>query len=81
MNANIDEEINKFLEEINKMGFKDKMNLNSSETARIIGVSPSSIENWRKCGLGITYIEVVGRIVYPKRYIAEFLALRQVKIM
>ena len=49
MNANIDEEINKFLEEINKMGFRDKMNLNSSETARIIGVSPSSIENWRKC--------------------------------
>ena len=32
MNANIDEEINKFLEEINKMGFRDKMNLNSSET-------------------------------------------------
>ena len=29
MNANIEEEINKFLEEINKMGYKDKMNLNS----------------------------------------------------
>ncbi len=47
MNANIEEEINKFLEEINKMGYKDKMNLNSSETARIIGVSPSSMRIWK----------------------------------
>lgn len=81
MNANIDEDIKRFLEEINEMGYRDKMNLNSSETARILGVSPSSVENWRRCGLGITYIEIVGRIMYPKRYIAEFLALRQVKTM
>ncbi len=71
---NINEDIKQYMEQIDKLGFEKILNLNSKQTASILGVSASSIEAWRKQGIGIDYIEVGGRILYPKLKIAEFQA-------
>ena len=71
---NLNEEIKQYMEQINNLGFEKILNLNSKQTASILGVSSSSIEAWRKQGIGIDYIEVGGRILYPKLKIAEFQA-------
>ncbi|BAK70970.1 helix-turn-helix domain-containing protein [Aliarcobacter butzleri] len=76
---NMDEEIKQYMEQIDNLGFAKILNLNSKQTARILGVSPSSVETWRKQGIGVDYIEVGKRILYPKLKIAEFQAKRKVK--
>lgn len=76
---NINEEIKQYMEQINEMGYKDRLNLNAKQAASILGVSASSIENWRKQGIGIDFVEIGGRILYPKLKIAEFQANRKVK--
>ncbi|MCG3667509.1 helix-turn-helix domain-containing protein [Aliarcobacter butzleri] len=76
---NIQDEINMYIEQIDKLGFEKKLNLNSKQTAEILGVSPSSVEAWRKQGIGVDYIEVGGRILYPKLKIAEFQVMRKIK--
>lgn len=76
---NISEEVEIYLNQIDKLGFEKILNLNSKQTAQILGVSASSIESWRKQGIGIDYIEVGGRILYPKLKIAQFQASRKVK--
>ena len=55
---NLNEEINQYMQQINNLGFEKILNLNSKQTAGILGVSASSIETWRKQGIGIDYIEV-----------------------
>ena len=45
---NINEEIKNYMRQIDEMGYKDRLNLNSKQTAQVIGVSPSTIEKWRK---------------------------------
>ena len=68
------------IDEINKISLKHKKLLafNQSQTAEIIGVSSSTLENWRKEGIGIEYIKASngkrGRILYPKIKIAEYLS-------
>ena len=68
------------IEEINKISLKHKklIAFNQSQTAEIIGVSSSTLENWRKEGIGIEYIKASngkrGRILYPKIKIAEYLS-------
>ncbi len=75
----IQDDITTYLNQINAMGFEKILNLNSKQTAQIIGVSASTIEAWRKQGIGIDFIEVGGRILYPKLKIAEFQANRKTK--
>lgn len=77
MNKN--EEIEQYIQEINSYGFEKKMHLSTKELAKILGVSPSSIDNWRKQGISIDYIEIGSRILFPKRAIAEFLARKRIK--
>lgn len=76
---NIKEEIEIYIKQIDDLGFAKVLNLNSKQTASLLGVSASTIENWRKQGLGIDYVEVGGRILYPKLKIAEFQANRKVR--
>ena len=45
---NIEEEIEKYEKEIKALGLTKGLNLNSKQTAQVIGVSPSTIEKWRK---------------------------------
>ncbi|KLD97825.1 helix-turn-helix domain-containing protein [Aliarcobacter butzleri] len=75
----LEERIKEIIEDINSLGYKDKINLNSSEVAKVLGVSPSSIDNYRKQGIAIDYIELGGRYIYPKRALAEFLARNIIK--
>ena len=76
---NLNEEINQYMQQINNLGFEKILNLNSKQTAGILGVSASTVEAWRKQGIGIEYIEVGGRILYPKLKIAEFQANRKIR--
>ena len=78
---NLNEEINQYMQQINNLGFEKILNLNSKQTAGILGVSASSIETWRKQGIGIDYIEIGGRILYPKLEIAKFQVTRKIKTL
>ena len=76
---NIEEEIEKYEKEIKALGLTKGLNLNSKQTAQVIGVSQSTIEKWRKEGVSIDHIIVVGRVMYPIRAIARFMVLSQIK--
>lgn len=83
---NIEEEIRKYEEEIKSLNLTKGLNLNSKQTAQVIGVSPSTIEEWRRNGLGIEYVAVpcfgkkkMARCLYPIRNIAKWMVLNQIK--
>ena len=56
-----------------------ELNLNSKQTAQVVGVAQSTIEKWRKEGIGIDHIIVGGRVMYPIRAIAKWQVLNQIK--
>ena len=76
---NIELEIEKYEKEIKALNISKGINLNSKQAANVIGVSPSTIEKWRKDGIGIDYIMVGGRVMYPIKAIARLQVLRQIK--
>jgi transcriptional regulator with XRE-family HTH domain len=76
---NVEEEIGKYENEIKALGLTKGLNLNSKQTAQVIGVSASTIEKWRKEGISIDYIIAGGRVMYPIRAIARFQVLSQIK--
>ncbi|TLS71400.1 helix-turn-helix domain-containing protein [Aliarcobacter thereius] len=76
---NIEKEIEKNLKQIDELGFSKNIILNTKQVARILGVSPSSIENYRRAGIGIDYIKIGERIMYSKRDVAEFLATKKIR--
>lgn len=67
------------LEELNliKPEFKGLLCLNQKQTAEIIGVSSSTLENWRKESVGPEYKKIdngkKGRVLYVKTSILEWL--------
>lgn len=75
------EEINTYIDQINDLGFSKVLNLNSKQVSQLLGVSASTVENWRRQGVGIDYVEAGGRVFYPKLKVAEFLANKKVKTM
>lgn len=76
---NIELEIEKYEKEIKDLNFTKGLNLNSKQTAQIVGVAQSTIEKWRKEGIGIDHIIVGGRVMYPIRAIAKWQVLNQIK--
>ncbi|MDQ1267724.1 MAG: hypothetical protein QG567_1495 [Campylobacterota bacterium] len=76
--------ISHVIEEINKIDekFKKLIALNQRQAADTIGVSSSTMESWRREGLGPSYIKMNngkrGRVLYPKTAIAEWLVNRSV---
>ncbi|MDN5047579.1 DNA-binding protein [Aliarcobacter butzleri] len=58
--------------------YKGLLCLNQKQTAEIIGVSSSTLDNWRKIGLGPDYKKIdsgkKGRVLYPKNAIIEWLS-------
>ncbi|QOG13317.1 helix-turn-helix domain-containing protein [Arcobacter sp. FWKO B] len=57
------------------MGYKNKITLNEATVAKIIGVSSSTLSNWRKEGLGPNYKKIDnGKVIYTKQAIAEWLS-------
>lgn len=67
------------LEELHivKPEYKGLLCLNQKQTAEIIGVSSSTLENWRKEGVGPEYKKVSngkkGRVLYVKTCLVEWL--------
>lgn len=80
------QKIELILNQINQSNpeFKKKIALNQSETSNIIGVSDSTLRNWRREGIGIEYIKASenenSRILYPKISIAQYLA-KTIKVL
>ncbi|QOG13318.1 helix-turn-helix domain-containing protein [Arcobacter sp. FWKO B] len=64
--------------QINEMGYKNKITLNEATVAKIIGVSSSTLSNWRKDGLGPNYRKIdngkKGKVIYTKQSVAEWLS-------
>ena len=64
------------LDEVNPK-FKKLLCLNQKQTAEILGVSSSSLENWRKNSQGPSFRKIEtgkrGRVLYPKSAIVEWL--------
>ena len=83
---NIEEEIRKYEEEIKSLNLTKGLNLNSKQTAQVIGVATSTIEKWRVEGTGIEYVAVpcfgkkkMARCLYPIRNIAKWMVLNQIR--
>ncbi|MCT7564259.1 helix-turn-helix domain-containing protein [Aliarcobacter butzleri] len=76
---NIEEEIKKYEQEIKALNFTKGLNLNSKQTAQVVGVAQSTIEKWRTEGIGIEYISVGKRVMYPIRAIAKWQVLSQIR--
>lgn len=74
------ESIAQTLEEINNLNpkFKQLLALSQSQTAAAIGVSCSTLESWRREGIGPSYKKQNNgkraRVLYPKQAIAVWLA-------
>ncbi len=77
--------ITHIIEEINKINpkFKQLITFSQKQTADAIGVSSSTLEDWRRKAIGPNYIKVDagkrGRVLYPKIAIAEWLLSHSVK--
>lgn len=70
------EEVKKHLDQINGIDerIKRKISFNEWEASEIIGVSDSSLANYRKQGIGPEYRKIGGRYIYSKIALAEFMA-------
>ncbi len=79
MSINREESIQSFIKEINELGYKKQMNLKTADVSRILGVSNSTFEKWRKEGIGIDYNQVGKRIFYSKQAISEWLLRTRIK--
>ena len=73
-------EIEKMVKSIEELGFK-KLILTPEQTAEIIGVSISTLYNWRVQGVGPQFRKngngKRAKIMYPKRAVAEFMTETQ----
>lgn len=77
MNNKNDEIIENFIKQIDNLGFKNKIFLNTSDTAKILGIPISTLKSWRKINYGIDYHLIGKNIFYNKKSIAQFLVKTQ----
>jgi hypothetical protein len=66
--------IDKYLSDINELGFEKNLTLDSNEVAKILRVQTRTIVNWAKENIGPKYKKIGKSYIYTKRDIAEFLA-------
>lgn len=77
MNNKNDEIIENFIKQIDNLGFKNQIFLNTSDTAKILGIPISTLKSWRKINCGIDYHLIGKNIFYNKQSIAQFLVKTQ----
>ena len=66
--------IDKYLSDINELGFEKTLTLSSSDVAKILKVQTRTIVNWAKENVGPKCKKIGRGYIYTKRDIAEFLA-------
>jgi len=76
-----EESIKSIIKQIDDIGFKNQINLKTADVSRVLAVSNSTLEKWRKEGIGIDYNQVGGRIFYTKQAIAEWLIKTKIKTL
>ena len=70
-----EELINKYLKDIDNLGFDKTLTLTSKQTSQVLNVSIRTLENWRKDKNIILPFKNIGKsYIYTKRDVAEFLA-------
>lgn len=76
------------LEELNSIlpnELKKRICLNQTQVSEILGVSCSTISNWRSEGINLEYIKIDNgaraRVLYPKIKILEFLNTSCIKVL
>lgn len=70
--------VEQIIKEINDIpNFRGKLSFSPVTAAKLIGVSASTLESWRRAGIGPEYVKMEGKrgkVMYPKIAIAEFLS-------
>jgi len=78
-----EEMIKETMADITAAGYKQLM-LSPREVAQITGVSISTLDNWRRAGVGIPFKKMDrgrrGRVMYPKRSVAEWIISGNVRV-
>jgi predicted site-specific integrase-resolvase len=70
-----EELINKYLNDIDNLGFDKTLTLTSKQTAQVLNISVRTLENWRKDNnINLPFKNVGKSYIYTKRDVAEFLA-------
>lgn len=80
--SNIEEIRDEILEEIKGMETENSKWMNTEELAKYIKMSTEQLELWRKENYGPCYLKMGKRkVVYPKRFIADFIVANPVYTM
>lgn len=69
-----EELIEKYLNDIDRLGFDKSLALNTKDVSKILRVSLRTLESWRKEELGPVCKKTGKAYFYTKRDVAEFLA-------
>lgn len=79
---NIEEIKNEILQELLEMKTENRKWLNTQELADYIAMSTEQLELWRRENYGPSYLKLGKRkVVYPKRFIADFIVANPVYTM
>lgn len=75
--------IKETMDDISAAGYKQLM-LSPRDVSEITGVSISTLDNWRRAGVGIEFKKMDtgtrGRVMYPKRAVAEWIISGNIKV-
>ncbi|MDD3055294.1 MAG: helix-turn-helix domain-containing protein [Aliarcobacter sp.] len=66
--------IDKYLSDINELGFEKTLTLDSHDVAKILRVQARTIVSWAKENIGPKCKKIGKSYIYTKRDVAEFLA-------
>ena len=66
--------IDKYLSDINELGFEKTLILDSHDVAKILKLQTRTIVNWAKENIGPRCKKIGKSYIYTKRDVAEFLA-------
>ena len=75
----INDKVNEYIMDIDKLGFDDKLTINTKQLSTLLGVSPSTIEKWRKESIGPEYMKIGDRVIYNKRKVCEWLCTSNIR--
>ncbi len=66
--------IDKYISDINELGFNETLTLDSHDIAKILKVQTRTVVNWANANIGPKCRKIGKAYIYTKRDVAEFLA-------